>query len=72
MKMSTVECCCVRLAHEHIFVGTFILWLERMYDNKCAVICVVICAPVLVPAAEDYREGPHTLELQRRHVVPQV
>ena len=51
-----------------------------MYDNKyCCVVpfsdslyCVVISAAVVVPAAEDHRDGPQTLEQQRGHTVTQV
>ena len=47
-----------------------------MYDNRCCCVNdsprVVISAAVVVPAAEDHREGPHTLEQQRGHAVTQV
>ena len=35
-------------------------------------VCVVISVAVVVPAAEGHREGPHTLDQQRGHAVPQV
>ena len=32
----------------------------------------IISAAAVVPAAEDHREGPHTLEQEREHALPQV
>ena len=37
-----------------------------------SVLIITVSAAVVVPAAEDHRERPHTLEQQRGHAVPQV
>ena len=37
-----------------------------------SLLIIIISAAVVVPAAEDHREGPHTLEQEREHALPQV
>ena len=47
----------------------------RTYNNTFLLSCVLlmtISTAVVVPAAEDHREGPHTLEQQSGHVATQV
>ena len=45
------------------YIGAFIF---------SSLLIIIIGAAVVIPAAEDHREGPHTLEQEREHALPQV